>query len=296
LTRYNRKGRQHVGLFYKDSTAVINTLRQRLYHFLFDQRTRSGRRFEALCGLFAILSVVVIFIESGVGTTYHLTFDEWHIFVWLELIFTLVFTLEYLLRVCTWPQPARYVFSFWGFIDLATTLPLYVMWLWPEIGINYLFAWRAMRAIRALRILKLLRFMPSLNFFWHAIKSARHQLILFYAFIAIVMVIFGSLMYCIEGPEYGFTTLNASVYWAIVTVTTVGYGDITPHTPIGRIVASVLILIGYSVIAIPTGLITTHMSAEFQSRKGLRKCTQCGHDKHDKGAQYCNTCGEKLPE
>lgn len=117
----------------------------------------------------------------------------------------------------------------------ATILPLYVMWLWPEISLNYVFARRAMRAIRALRILKLLRFMPSLNVFWRAIVSARHQLILFYSFIAIVMVIFGSLMYLIEGPEYGFTTLNASVYWAIVTITTVGYGDITPHTPLGRI-------------------------------------------------------------
>ncbi|KAA1337825.1 ion transporter, partial [Escherichia coli] len=121
---------------------------------------------------------------------------------------------------------AKYVFSFWGFIDLATILPLYVMWLWPEISLNYVFAWRAMRAIRVLRILKLLRFMPSLRVFWVAIVSARHQLILFYSFIAIVMIVFGSLMYLIEGPKYGFTTLNASVYWAIVTVTTVGYGDI----------------------------------------------------------------------
>lgn len=277
-------------------SCLFTSARRRLYHVLFDPETVSGRRFEGLCGLFALLSVVVIFIESGAGTQYHLTFDEWHVFVWLELAITLVFTAEYLLRVIAWPNPARYVFSFWGYIDLATILPLYVMWLWPEISLSYVFAWRAMRVIRVLRILKLLRFMPSLRVFWSAIVSARHQLILFYSFIAIVMIVFGALMYLIEGPKYGFTTLNASVYWAIVTVTTVGYGDITPHTPLGRIVASVLILIGYSVIAIPTGLITTHMSSAFQSRKQQRKCPACHQGDHDLNARFCHRCGSALPE
>ena len=253
---------------------LFTSARQRLYHLLFDPETVSGRRFEGLCGLFALISVIIIFIESGAGTQYHMTYEEWHVFVWLELIVTLVFTAEY----------------------LATILPLYVMWLWPEISLNYVFAWRAMRAIRVLRILKLLRFMPSLRVFWVAIVSARHQLILFYSFIAIVMIVFGSLMYLIEGPKYGFTTLNASVYWAIVTVTTVGYGDITPHTPLGRIVASVLILIGYSVIAIPTGLITTHMSSAFQNSKQQRKCPNCQQGNHEPGARFCHRCGNALPD
>ena len=270
----------------------IHAARLRLYHLLFDQNRRSGRHFEGLCGVFALLSVLVIFIESGLGTQYHLTLDEWHIFVWLELVVTAVFTFEYFLRIISWPNPLKYIFSFWGIIDLATILPLYVMWLWPEISIEYVFAWRAMRAIRALRILKLLRFMPSLNIFWAAIVSARHQLILFYSFIAIVMVIFGSLMYLVEGPRYGFT----SVYWAIVTITTVGYGDITPHTPLGRILASILILIGYSIIAIPTGLITSHMTTAFQNRRTQRQCPHCQHNVHEKDARYCNACGSELPE
>ncbi|HCB0178990.1 TPA: ion transporter [Klebsiella pneumoniae] len=282
--------------FGTDSSGRDLLVRVRLYHLLFDQNRRSGRRFEGLCGLFALLSVLVIFIESGLGTQYHLTLDEWHIFVWLELLVTAVFTLEYLLRIATWPNPLHYIFSFWGLIDLATILPLYVMWLWPEISLNYVFAWRAMRAIRALRILKLLRFMPSLNVFWRAIVSARHQLILFYSFIAIVMVIFGSLMYLIEGPEYGFTTLNASVYWAIVTITTVGYGDITPHTPLGRILASILILIGYSIIAIPTGLITTHMTSALNRRRQQRLCPQCQQGDHDDNARFCHACGHALPK
>ena len=274
----------------------ITSVRHRLYHTLFDLNTLSGRRFEGLCGLVALLSVLIIFVESGAGTQYHLTFDEWHVFLWLELIVTLVFTAEYLLRIFSWPNPAKYVFSFWGLIDLATILPLYVMWLWPEISLDYVFAWRAMRAIRVLRILKLLRFMPSLRVFWTAILSARHQLALFYSFIAIIMIVFGALMYLIEGPKYGFTTLNASVYWAIVTVTTVGYGDITPHTPLGRIVASVLILIGYSVIAIPTGLITTHMSSAFQKRQFERQCPACRQRGHENSARYCNRCGTELSD
>lgn len=276
--------------------AAPASFRQRLYRFLFDQNTRSGRRVEAVCGFFALFSVAIIFVESGLDTHYHLSFEQWHTFAYLELLITLVFTVEYLLRVFCWPQPAKYVFSFWGIIDLVTVLPLYVLWMWPEIGINYVFAWRALRTIRVLRVLKLLRYMSSLRIFWAAIVSARHQLMVFYFLIAIVMVVFGSLMYGIEGPEHGFKTLGTSVYWAVVTATTVGYGDISPHTPIGRLVASMLILIGYSVIAIPTGLITTHMSNEYQNRRHARICPNCRQTGHEKEARFCNACGTELPE
>ena len=271
----------------------ITEFRQRAYHFLFDQRTRSGRRFEALCGLFALFSVIVVFIESGIGTQYHLTYDEWHIFVWLEMGITFVFTLEYLLRLAVWPNPARYALSFWGIIDLATVLPLYVLWLWPELGMNYLFIWRTLRAVRVLRILKLLRMMSSASILWQAIVNARHQLIVFYAFISIVMVIAGALMYGIEGASSGFNTLGTSVYWAVVTVTTVGYGDITPHTAGGRAVAALLILIGYSVIAIPTGIITAQMTSALAQRNAARRCPSCGRA-HDAQAKYCQACGTKI--
>lgn len=187
------------------------------------------------------------------------------------------------------------MFSFWGFIDLATILPFYVIMLWPEIGVEYLFAWRAMRVIRVLRILKLLRLMPALNSLWGAIVNSRHQLILFYVFISIVMIVAGALMYGIEGPVNGFTTLSTSVYWAIVTVTTVGYGDITPHTPAGRMVASVLILIGYSVIAIPTGIISAQLTNELQKRRQERVCPHCKQRDHEPKAHYCNSCGTALP-
>ncbi|STQ60250.1 voltage-gated potassium channel [Pseudescherichia vulneris] len=184
------------------------SLRQTLFRRLFDQQTRSGRRFEALCGLLALLSVITIFIESSMGSQLTFMPQEWHLFIWLEIGFTLIFTLEYILRVIAWPSPVRYVFSFWGVIDLATMLPLYVLWLWPELALHYFFAWRAMRAIRVLRILKLLRYMPALHSLWRAVINARHQLILFYAFVGIVMVSAGALMYAIEGEASGFTSLG----------------------------------------------------------------------------------------
>lgn len=272
------------------------SLRQTLFRRLFDQQTRSGRRFEALCGLLALLSVITIFIESSMGSQLTFTQQEWHLFIWIEIGFTLIFTLEYILRVIAWPRPVCYVFSFWGVIDLATMLPLYVLWLWPELAIHYFFAWRAMRAIRVLRILKLLRYMPALHSLWRAVISARHQLILFYAFVGIVMVSAGALMYAIEGEASGFTSLGVAVYWAVVTVTTVGYGDITPHSVSGRFVASVLILIGYSVIAIPTGILTAQMSNELQQSKRARRCPRCHLEDHNPEAHYCMRCGEQLPQ
>jgi len=272
------------------------SLRQTLFHRLFDQQTRSGRRFEALCGLLALLSVITIFIESSMGSQLTFTPQEWHLFIWIEIGFTLIFTFEYILRVIAWPRPVRYVFSFWGVIDLATMLPLYVLWLWPELAIHYFFAWRAMRAIRVLRILKLLRYMPALQSLWRAVINARHQLILFYAFVGIVMVSAGALMYAIEGEASGFTSLGVAVYWAVVTVTTVGYGDITPHSVPGRFVASVLILIGYSVIAIPTGILTAQMSNELQQSKRARRCQRCHLEDHNPEAHYCMRCGEQLPQ
>ncbi|WNN50485.1 ion transporter [Siccibacter colletis] len=273
------------------------TLRRRhLFHLLFDQRTRSARRVEAFCGLMALLSVIVVFFESSRMMRHNSAPPHPGIWLSIEVAFTLFFTLEYLLRLILAARPARYVFSFWGILDLATLLPLYVYWLWPEIAVSYLFIWRAMRAVRALRILKLLRYMPSLRLVGEAVSNARHQLILFYAFIAIVMVVAGALMYGIEGGENGFDSLGASVYWAVVTVTTVGYGDLTPHTSAGRVVASLLILIGYSVIAIPTGILSSQMTESLQRRRLARVCRRCHCGDHKLDALFCHHCGAALPQ
>ncbi|MBS0847204.1 ion transporter [Citrobacter sp. JGM124] len=274
----------------------FSSLRRLVYRYLFDQATRSGRCIEAFCGILALLSVVVIFIESSIGSDSNLTLDEWYLFIGVELFFTLMFTLEYILRVLSWPKPARYIFSFWGVIDLATTIPLYVLWLWPEFSVHYYFAWRSMRAIRVLRILKLLRYMPALQSLKRSIMNASHQLILFFSFIMVLMIASGAIMFGIEGKANGFTSLGASVYWAIVTVTTVGYGDIVPHTAFGRFLASLLILVGYSVIAIPTGILTAQMSQDLQRKERLRTCSRCHQQDHESDAHYCKTCGEHLPQ
>lgn len=271
------------------------SLRRLVYRYLFDQATRSGRCIEAFCGILALLSVVVIFIESSLGKDTHLTLDEWYVFIDVELFFTLMFTLEYILRVFSSVKPIRYIFSFWGIIDLATTIPLYVLWLWPEFSVHYYFAWRSMRAIRVLRILKLLRYMPALHSLKRSLINASHQLVLFFSFIMVLMVASGAIMFGIEGQTNGFTSLGASVYWAIVTVTTVGYGDIVPHTAFGRFLASLLILVGYSVIAIPTGILTAQMTQELQKKSALRSCLRCHQDEHESDAHYCKICGEHLP-
>lgn len=273
---------------------LVSPLRRKCYRFLFDPETRFGRRNEALFGLLALLSVIVVFIESSVGADSHLALWEWELFIVLEIFFTLMFTVEYCLRVLTWPNPVRYIFSFWGVIDFTTMLPLYVLWLWPDISVHYYFAWRALRAVRVLRILKLLRYMPALHSLWQSVMNASRQLILFYSFIAVVMVAAGAMMYGIEGRTNGFDSLGASVYWAVVTVTTVGYGDIVPHTTAGRFLASLLILVGYSVIAIPTGILTAQMSQDLQRKKRHRACSRCHQTDHAANAHYCKTCGEAL--
>ncbi|WP_426448986.1 ion transporter [Siccibacter colletis] len=283
-------------LFSRFTVSGITLRRRHLFHLLFDQRIRSARRVEAFCGLMALLSVIVVFFESSIMTRHDAAPPHPGIWLSIEVAFTLFFTLEYLLRLILAARPARYVFSFWGILDLATLLPLYVYWLWPEIAVSYLFIWRAMRAVRALRILKLLRYMPSLRLVGEAVSNARHQLILFYAFIAIVMVVAGALMYGIEGGENGFDSLGASVYWAVVTVTTVGYGDLTPHTSAGRVVASLLILIGYSVIAIPTGILSSQMTESLQRRRLARVCRRCHCGDHKLDALFCHHCGAALPQ
>lgn len=282
--------------FARFTVSGITLRRRHLFHLLFDQRTRSARRVEAFCGLMALLSVIVVFFESSMMMRHNSAPPHPGIWLSIEVAFTLFFTLEYLLRLILAARPARYVFSFWGILDLATLLPLYVYWLWPEIAVSYLFIWRAMRAVRALRILKLLRYMPSLRLVGEAVSNARHQLILFYAFIAIVMVVAGALMYGIEGGENGFDSLGASVYWAVVTVTTVGYGDLTPHTAAGRVVASLLILIGYSVIAIPTGILSSQMTESLQRRRLARVCRRCHCGDHKLDALFCHHCGAALPQ
>lgn len=270
--------------------------RNRLYIFLFDVGTPAGRRFEIFWVVTTLVSVLTLFVESAEPHKIYLDLKDASVFLLLEYVFTLLFSLEYVLRVLTTPRPLKYVVSFFGFIDLITTLPLYIFWLWPEIALNYMMAIRLLRVLRLLRLIKLLRYMGSANVLWETLVSARKKLCLFFGGVMILLCVFGGLMYVIEGPEHGFTSLPVAVYWAVVTMTTVGYGDITPHTPLGRMISSVLILLGYSLIAIPTGVMSSYMTDVMQRNRHRRHCNECKQTGHDDDAHFCKGCGGKLDD
>jgi Ion transport protein. len=201
---------------------------------------------------------------------------------------------EYLLRLLASQHRTRYIFSFFGMVDLITLLPLYILWLWPEITVEYLTVIRLLRVLRLLRVVKVLRYVDSASLIWETLYSARRKLLLFLGIVMILLCLSGGMMYVIEGPEHGFTTLPVSVYWAVVTMTTVGYGDITPHTTAGRVLASLLILVGYSMIAIPTGVMSAYMTEIMQRRRRHLCCLSCQNTEHIDNARFCQRCGASL--
>lgn len=275
----------------------LAVLRRRCYTLLFDNRTRSGRRMEAFWVLTAILSVVALFFESSAQSLFPNTPNIMQRFGLIELGFTAIFTVEYLLRIFATPTKERYPLSFFGLVDLLTVLPLYILWLFPALvsTSDMVVLIRLLRILRVLRVLKLLRYMNEAGVLWRSLMRARHKLSLFFGFVAIILCLFGGLMFAIEGGRDGFTSLGTSVYWAVVTLTTVGYGDITPHTPLGRVLASVLILLGYSIIAVPTGILTAYMSQELQKGREQRSCRHCHRTGHELNAHFCDHCGTQLP-
>jgi len=270
-------------------------LRGRVYAALFDVHTRSGQVFERFWILSSLVSVSLVFMESGWPDILGTVDGHTSVFLLLEYIFTLLFTTEYLLRLLTAKRPLRYCISFFGAVDLITVLPLYIYFLWPEIAVQYMMAIRLLRVLRLLRLIKVLRYIGSASVMWDSLFSARKKLLLFFGVLIILLCLFGGLMYVIEGPEHGFTSLPVSLYWAAVTLTTVGYGDITPHTPLGRIVSSILILLGYSLIAIPTGVMSSYMTEVMQRRRRLRICPNCKESGHEQDAHFCKNCGSMLP-
>lgn len=275
-------------------TAALN-LRQRSYRLLFDNHSRSGRRMEAFWVSTALLSVVLLFLEPGGSALYAPGQQAIYLFFCTEIIFTVIFTCEYLLRLWCTPPDQHYARSFFGVVDLLTVLPMYIIWLYPHMTVEFVMLLRVVRILRVLRVLKLLRYMSEMGMIWRSIKLARHKLAMFFGFVAVVLCVFGGLMYAVEGGSGGFTSLAASVYWAVVTLTTVGYGDIVPHTPLGRLLTSVLILLGYSIIAVPTGILTAYMSQELQRNRERRNCEQCQRGGHETDSAFCKFCGSLLP-
>ena len=269
---------------------VTLTRKQRLYQIIFGTQTKAGRNFY-IALIVAILCSELILILSTIRSV---DFKYSEALTVLEWVFTILFTIEYALRLYCSPKPWAYARSFYGVIDLIAVLPSYLAFLFP--GSNYLLIIRLIRVMRIFRILKLARFLKDSNILLRSLLMAQRKILVFFSTVAILVTVLGSLLYIVEGPDNGFTSIPTSIYWAIVTITTVGYGDIVPQTDIGKAIAAFTMLLGYSILAVPTGIITAELSQEMKTQRELIRCTNCSASGHESDASFCKKCGTQLPE
>lgn len=260
-------------------------LRDRLYIVIFGSETRAGRLFDVVLIYVILASVAALMLDSIAAVSER--YGTWLLVA--EWAFTLLFTLEYLARIYCSPRPWAYVTSFYGIIDLAAVLPTYLGLIFP--GANYALVVRLLRVLRIFRVLKLVRYTSEANLLVRSMLQARRKIFVFFFVVLVLATIFGSIMYIVEGPEYGFTSVPKSIYWTVVTITTVGYGDMTPKTPLGQVVATAVMLTGYSIIAVPTGIVTAELAQEIQRERVARTCATCNRSGHDQDARYCKHCG-----
>ena len=263
--------------------------RSRLHEIIFEADTPEGKAFDVALIWLIICSVILVILDSveSINTNFG---DELYIAEW---IFTIVFSVEYILRIIAVKRPLKYIFSFFGIIDLLSILPTYLSWFFP--GTQALQAIRIFRLLRIFRIFKLGVYLGEADMLSRALQASRHKITVFLVFILATVITMGSLMYVIEGPDNGFTSIPVSIYWSIVTMTTVGYGDIAPRTPAGQILASALMIAGYAIIAIPTGIVTSEIArASAHKVISTQTCPNCSLQDHDFDAKYCKGCGHHL--
>lgn len=278
--------------------------RKKLHEIIYEADTPSGKLFDVILLIAILASIVLVMLESinSFDEKYHtfLNISEW--------VITILFSLEYIARIISVKKPLKYILSFYGIIDLLSTIPKYLSLMLA--GTHALVALRALRLLRVFRILKLARYLGASNQLANAIKASRAKIAVFLFAVVIASIIFGTIMYLVEGEEHGFTNIPKSVYWCIVTLTTVGFGDIAPETPLGQLIATVIMILGYGIIAVPTGIV----SAEYTKASGDDKnkisdeehehikdlqlntqcCVNCLAETHQDGAEFCHKCGCKL--
>lgn len=265
-------------------------LRLRLYTIIFEADTTAGKHFDVLLVVAILLSIVVVIIDS-VPTVqmpygHHLNKIEW--------TFTLLFTAEYIARLACVRHPLRYATSFFGFIDLLSILPTYFSLLIPEAGA--FLDIRILRLLRIFRIFKLTLYVAEYVRLGQALSASGRKILIFLSVVMMAVLILGTVMYVVEGPEHGFTSIPMSMYWATVTMTTVGYGDLTPHTALGRFIASFMMLLGWGVLAVPTGIVTAEMTSQrMNQRPTTRSCHACLSEGHEPQSKFCKDCGAGLP-
>lgn len=267
----------------------FNLDKERLYHIIFEADTPEGKRFDVILLGMIISSVVIVMLDSVPA----LQEKYGAIFFALEWVFTIVFTIEYFLRLYIVKSPVQYARSFFGVIDLLSILPTYISFF--IAGSQYLLVIRALRLLRVFRILKLVNFTREGIFILTSLRKSLYKITIFLSFVITLVVILGSAMYVIEaGANPAFSDIPTSIYWAIVTLTTVGYGDITPITAFGKFFAAMIMLLGYSIIAVPTGIVASDLTRA-QLESDTRVCRACGHDEHEEKSNYCSRCGERMP-
>lgn len=273
----------------KDNDKPIPTWKHKLHEVIYEADTPAGKFFDIAILVVILISVALVMMES---VSWMLEKYSWQFYV-AEWIITGIFTIEYILRIITINKPKRYIFSFYGIVDLLSTLPSYIGFIFG--GANLLFAIRALRLLRVFRILKVTRYIGESRKLMGALKNSQPKILVFLFAVLIICIIAGTLMHLVEGSGAGFDNIPLSIYWCIVTLTTVGFGDIAPVTPLGRLIASLIMITGYGIIAVPTGIV----SAEFSKSKdkpvnNTQMCPNCNEGKHLDDAEFCHNCGYKL--
>ena len=266
--------------------------RARLHQIIFEADTPAGKTFDVIVLWAIVLSVVAVALESvpEIGTRYgqQLRIAEWS--------FTILFSIEYLLRLFTVRVAWRYALSFYGIVDLLAIIPTYLSLAFA--GSHYFLVVRVLRLLRVFRVFKLVRYTSEARVLLLALRASRPKITVFLGAVITLVIVIGSVMYLIEGPRNGFTSIPKSIYWAVVTLTTVGYGDITPRTPIGQLLSAVVMIIGYGIIAVPTGIVSAELAQAMRvdplKHDILRACESCGGEGHDVDASFCKYCGASM--
>lgn len=268
--------------------SAVSVWRRRLYEIIFEAESPGGKAFDIALLLAILLSVTAVLFESvaGIRSRYGVELRA------LEWFFTVLFTLEYVLRLACVGRPMRYALSFFGMVDFLAIIPTYLSVLLP--GAQSLIVIRAFRLLRVFRVMKLVHFVGEARMLRAALRASSRKIVVFLGTVLTLVLIIGSLMYLIEGERHGFTNIPQSIYWTIVTMTTVGYGDIAPATVLGRVLASVVMIIGYGIIAVPTGIVTVEMASIRKRPISTRACAQCTAEGHDPDAVHCKFCGARL--
>ena len=262
--------------------------RRVLHEVIFEADTPAGKGFDVILIASILASVAAVMLDS-IGSVRSAHGD---ILYGIEWFFTLLFTVEYLLRLLCVGRPLSYAVSFYGAVDLLAIIPTYLSLFLP--GSQYLLVIRILRILRIFRILKLVPYLKEAHLLIQALRASSRKIAVFLYTVLTLVVIFGSLMYVIEGEPNGFTSIPRSIYWAIVTLTTVGYGDISPQTGLGQTLASIVMILGYAIIAVPTGIVTVEMSQTFGTRISTQACPECSAEGHDVDARHCKHCGAEL--